>query len=72
MSVNDQITETTQTTIDMSPDGKILTVASWASMSLSSRRTHKWGPNTLNHGNAQCDYCRCTDLEATVLGPYCV
>jgi hypothetical protein len=36
------------------------------------KNTHKMGPNTLNHGNQQCVYCKATDLEIThALGPLC-
>ena len=33
---------------------------------------HEWGPARLNHGNAQCIHCHCTDLEARyALGDEC-
>lgn len=33
---------------------------------------HVWGPSRLDHGDAQCVHCSCTDREARfALGPIC-
>jgi hypothetical protein len=36
------------------------------------RRKHEWGPSFVNHGEAQCIHCLCTNREAAyAIGPYC-
>jgi hypothetical protein len=36
------------------------------------RSKHVWGVSNLGHGNLQCIHCLMTDLEAHVLGPFCL
>jgi hypothetical protein len=33
-----------------------------------TRHPHRWRPSTVGHGNAQCEYCLVTDLEAGAIG----